>query len=166
MNPSAVDLRNMPIGMWSNHPLIGVPNDRCSTPSSFRCAAAARPYGPAPMITAPISCLDGIKETIRGPMGAILRPPRPRHSTVWDRRAQATFAGSLLGQVDARRALRPRRNGSPKSRPVSRRPDAACDHPRSAARVNLCGARVREDRRSVPPRSVRGRNARSSCHRF
>ena len=23
----AVDLRNIPIGMWSNHPLIGLPND-------------------------------------------------------------------------------------------------------------------------------------------
>ena len=28
----AVDLRNMPIGMCSNHPAIGVPKARCSTP--------------------------------------------------------------------------------------------------------------------------------------
>src|ERR1700722_13423309 len=61
----AVDLRNIPIGMCSNHPPIGVPNTRCSTPRSVRCAAAARPYGPAPITTAPTSWFAGTGERLR-----------------------------------------------------------------------------------------------------
>src|SRR6266545_886069 len=38
----------MPFGMWRSQNSIGSPNTRVSTPAARRCAAAARPYGPAP----------------------------------------------------------------------------------------------------------------------
>ena len=61
----------------------------------------------------------------------------------------------------ALRSVRFRPRGGP-----SRRPGAGCAHQRQAPRVNPCGGSELEDRRSAPPWSVRGWNARASCHRF
>src|SRR5688500_6860025 len=47
-----VDLRSIPTGMFRSQNAIGSPNTIVSTPTGRRWAAAASPYGPAPMTAA------------------------------------------------------------------------------------------------------------------
>ena len=42
--------RNIPAGIWFSQNSITLPKMQVSTPTARKCAAAARPYGPAPMI--------------------------------------------------------------------------------------------------------------------
>jgi hypothetical protein len=68
---------SIPTGIWSRQKAIGSPNTIGSRPPWRRCAAAARPCGPAPTMATGLSIVEVLGLYMRASMAARLAPLHP-----------------------------------------------------------------------------------------